>query len=89
MRSSSVMPDEQRKGHRPHPSGDPQEGRPAIGPQEAVAMNDTITRRPCERLTGRCDGCEQGEACPTCEALHAVLEAERERQEELEAGDAR
>lgn len=52
-------------------------------------MTDTITRRPCERLTGRCEGCEQGEACPTCEALRAVLEAERERQEELEAGDAR
>lgn len=47
---------------------------------------DTITR-PCERLTLRCEGCEGGPACPTCSVLHAVLEAERERQAELEAGD--
>lgn len=82
------MPHEQQESGRKDSPLDPQEGRPAIGPQEAVPMTDTITR-PCERLTGRCEGCEQGDACPTCEALHAVLEAERERQDELEAGEGR
>ena len=83
------MRDELPPSHRPHPSGDSSQGRQGIAPSEAITVTtDTITR-PCERLTLRCEGCEQGEACPTCEALHAVLEAERERQDELEAGEWR